>query len=291
LRISSIQLRTANLPRLRDFYEETLGFEPVDNDGASLELYSDIDREPLVRIEERTDATPRPEFTTGLYHVAFLMPNRKELARILARLAEKRYPLQGFADHGVSEAIYLADPDGNGIELYADRPREEWPRTKKEIEMFTHPLDVENLLLEISENTPDWDGIHPEVTIGHVHLQVSDLANAGEFYHDVLGYDIVQKGFPGALFVSTDGYHHHVGLNTWNSKGAPAAPESSIGLKQLSVETSDLITLRHLQVKFLHKEVAYQEIPSENNSMPSLIVHDPDGTEVKIVVQQRVLVN
>lgn len=291
MKVSSIQLRTANLARLRDFYVDVLGLEPVDDEKGTLELFADTDLEPLVTIEELPGATPRPEFTTGLYHVAFLMPNRKELARMMARLAGKRYPLQGYADHGVSEAIYLADPDGNGIELYADRPREEWPLKNGELEMFTHSLDLENLLSEVGDADSAWQGIHPETTIGHIHLQVSDLSKSGPFYHDILGYDIVQKNFPGALFLSTGGYHHHVGLNTWNSKGALAPPEGSTGLMRFCVQTADLITLRHLQVQFLHKEVQFEEVPSENNSMPSLLVHDPDGMEIEIVVHQRVLVN
>ena len=117
------------------------------------------------------------------------------------------------------------------------------------------------------------------------------MSASGHFYHDVLGYDIVQKNFPGALFVSSGGYHHHVGLNTWNTKGAPAPPKNSTGLTRFSVETPDLITLRHFQVQFLNKGVEFSEIPSENNSMPSLLVRDPDGIEIEIVVQQRVLVN
>jgi catechol 2,3-dioxygenase len=291
VRISSIQLRTANLARLREFYVDVLGFEPVDGESRELQLFSDIDQEPLVTIEELAGTAPRKDFTPGLYHVAFLMPDRRELARILAQLAEKRYPLQGFADHGVSEAIYLADPDGNGIELYSDKPRDAWPRKGGEIEMFTRPLDLENLLSEIGDEGPIWDGVHPETTIGHIHLQVSDVLRAGLFYHDVLGYDVMQKNFPGAQFLSTGGYHHHIGINMWNSKGSSPAPRGSCGLVRFSVETADLITLRHLQVQFLHKGVPFEEIPSENNSMPALMVHDPDGIEIRIVVQQRVLVN
>ena len=291
MRICNIQIRTANVSRLRDFYVDILGFEPLETDEGELQLFSDIDQDPLVTIHERIDAAPRTDSSPGLYHVAFLMPTRTELARILARLAEKRYALQGFADHGVSEAIYLSDPDGNGIELYCDRPREEWPRKNGELEMFTRPLDLENLLSEIGDETQAWDGIHPETTIGHIHLQVSDVVKSGEYYHNVLGYDIIQKNFPGAQFLSTGGYHHHIGINNWNSKGSSPAPQGSSGLMQFSVETADLITLRHLQVQFLHKGVSFEEIPSENNSMPALLVHDPDGIAIQIVVQQRVLVN
>jgi len=291
VRICNIQIRTANVSRLRDFYVDILGFEPLETDEGELQLFSDIDQDPLVTIHERIDAAPRTDSSPGLYHVAFLMPTRTELARILARLAEKRYALQGFADHGVSEAIYLSDPDGNGIELYCDRPREAWPRKNGELEMFTRPLDLENLLSEIGDETQAWDGIHPETTIGHIHLQVSDVVKSGEYYHNVLGYDIIQKNFPGAQFLSTGGYHHHIGINNWNSKGSSPAPQGSSGLMQFSVETADLITLRHLQVQFLHKGVSFEEIPSENNSMPALLVHDPDGIAIQIVVQQRVLVN
>lgn len=291
MRICNIQIRTANVSRLRDFYVDILGFEPLETDEGELQLFSDIDQDPLVTIHERIDAAPRTDSSPGLYHVAFLMPTRTELARILARLAEKRYALQGFADHGVSEAIYLSDPDGNGIELYCDRPREAWPRKNGELEMFTRPLDLENLLSEIGDETQAWDGIHPETTIGHIHLQVSDVVKSGEYYHNVLGYDIIQKNFPGAQFLSTGGYHHHIGINNWNSKGSSPAPQGSSGLMQFSVETADLITLRHLQVQFLHKGVSFEEIPSENNSMPALLVHDPDGIAIQIVVQQRVLVN
>jgi catechol 2,3-dioxygenase len=291
VRISNVHLRTSNLSRLREFYVEVLGFEPVEPDGGELRLFSDIDQEPLITIEESLDATPRKDFAPGLYHLAVLMPDRKELARILAQLSEKRYPLQGFANHGVSEAIYLADPDGNGIELYRDLPRDQWPRKNGEIEMFTKPLDLENLLSEIGDNTPAWDGIHPEATIGHIHLQVSDVTKSGNFYHNVLGYDVIQKNFPGAQFLSTGGYHHHIGLNMWNSKGSSPALKGGVGLVRFSVETSDLITLRHFQVQFLHKGVAFEEIPSENNSMPALLVRDPDGIEIQIVVHQKVLVN
>ncbi len=291
MRIHGIRLRTADGERLHKFYADILGFEAKEDGDGILRLFSDPDGDPLVTIEEVPEATPRPEFSTGLYHVAFLMPSRKELARLLTRLSQERYPLQGFADHGVSEAIYLADPDGNGIELYADRPRDQWSVRRGEIEMYTHPLDLDSLLSTLADSEEEWEGIHPETSVGHIHLQVSDVMKSGEFYHTVLGYDIVQKNFPGALFLSTGGYHHHVGINMWNSKGAPSPPLNGTGLIRFSVETQDLITLRHFQVQFVNAGVQFEEIPTHNNAMPSLIVHDPDGIEIEIVVQQRVLVN
>ena len=291
MRINNVHLLTRDLQRLKSFYTEILGFNCVDEEEGILDLCTEIGQDPLLTVEEETTAQDRPAGSPGLYHIAILMPTRKDLARHLKRLAEERYPMQGFADHGVSEAIYLADPDGNGLELYVDRPAESWPRKKGEIEMFTKPLDLEDLLSELKNDSDAWDGIHPDARVGHIHLQVSDLSKSGTFYHDVLGYDITQKNFPGALFLANDGYHHYIGLNTWNSKGAVPAQKGSAGLVRFSIETLDLITLRHLQVQFLHKGIAFEEIPSENNSMPSLLVTDPDGLEIEIVVQQRVLVN
>ncbi len=291
MNINRINLVTHDLQRLKSFYTDILGFTSETADDGVVDLCTEIGQDPLITIEEQPLAPDRPANAPGLYHVAILMPSRKDLARHLKRLAEERYPLQGFADHGVSEAIYLADPDGNGIELYVDRPVDAWPRKKGQIEMFTKSLDLEDLLSELQDADNSWDGIHPDARIGHIHLQVSDLAQSGAFYHDVLGYDFTQKNFPGALFLANDGYHHHIGLNSWNTKGTSPAPKGSAGLVRFSIETLDLITLRHLQVQFLHKGVDFREIPSENNSMPSLIVTDPDGIEVEIVVQQRVLVN
>ncbi len=291
MRINGIRLRTAASDRLREFYTDILGFAARDDKEGELQFLADPDSDALVTLEEVAGATARPEFSTGLYHVAFLLPNRKELARLLTRLSQKRYPLQGFADHGVSEAVYLADPDGNGIELYADRSRDQWNVRRGEIEMFTHPLDLEGLLSTLPKPLEDWEGIHPDTKVGHIHLQVSDVMKSGEFYQNVLGYDIVQKNFPGALFLSTGGYHHHIGINMWNTKGAPSSPIGSTGLVRFSVETQDLITLRHFQVEFVNGGVPFEEIPASNNTMPSLVVHDPDGIEIEIVVQQRVLVN
>jgi catechol 2,3-dioxygenase len=291
VRISNVQLLTRDLQRVRSFYEDILGFKSIEQEEGTLDLCAEIGQDPLITLEESTSTEDRPDGSPGLYHIAILLPARKELARQFKRLAEERYPMQGFADHGVSETIYLADPDGNGLELYVDRPAETWPRKKGGIEMYTKPLDLEDLLLELKNDSTAWDGIHPDARIGHIHLQVSDLSKSGDFYHDVLGYDITQKNFPRALFLANDGYHHHIGLNTWNSKGVLPAPKGSGGLVRFSIETLDLITLRHLQVQFLHKGIRFKEIPSENNSMPALLAADPDGIEIKIVVQQRVLVN
>src|SRR5262249_15836204 len=185
---------------------------------------------------------PRVRETTGLYHFAILVPSRADLSRALRRLAETDTVLQGAADHGVSEALYLADPDGNGIEIYRDRPRAEWPFVDGQLRMGADPLDSDGLLA-VSEgaDSPDspYSGLARATTIGHVHLHVSNLESARRFYVDVLGFTLMQRYGPSALFVSAGGYHHHIGLNTWAGVGAPPPPPGAIGLKYFEVRLPD----------------------------------------------------
>jgi len=164
---------------------------------------------------------------------------RKELARIFKRLHGQRWPFQGFADHGVSEALYLADAEGNGVELYADRPRDQWPRKDGELQMVTLALDLESLLAELPEADDPWTGIHPQTEIGHIHLQVSDLRKGERFYRELLGFDVTQRSFRGTLFVSAGGHHHHAGLNVWDSLDGTASPADAVGLAKFSITVPD----------------------------------------------------
>lgn len=168
-----------------------------------------------------------------MYHFALLLPSRNDLARILRHFIQIRYPLQGASDHLVSEAIYLADPDGNGIEIYSDRPSAAWNWENGEVEMATVPLDAENLLAEGDGEA--WTGLPSNTLMGHIHLHVSELQKTEEFYIQGLGFNIVNRYGRQALFISTGGYHHHIGLNTWNGVGAPAPLENSVGLKRFSL--------------------------------------------------------
>ena len=177
---------------------------------------------------------PRVRGTTGLYHFAVLVPSRADLGRALRRMIETDTVLQGVADHGVSEALYLADPDGNGIEIYRDRPRAEWPFVNGRLQMGADPLDLDAILAE--DDGRDGRGLAPETVIGHVHLHVSRLADAERFYVDVLGFQLMQRYGPSALFVSAGGYHHHIGLNTWAGVGAPPPPSGAIGLRHFVVK-------------------------------------------------------
>lgn len=227
-RIAHAHLRVKNLKGVVAFYRDLLGFRQVRREGSTLALSPTGKSPAQIILTESPQAQPRPRGTTGLFHIAIRFPDRGELAKILLRLVEHGYPIQGAADHAVSEAIYLADPEGNGIELYRDRPREGWKWTNDEIVMVTDPLDVEDLLKESEGAT--WSGIHPMTDIGHIHLNVGSLEDAESLYHRQLGFDVTTKSYAGALFVAAGGYHHHLGLNIWAGRNAPPPPENSIGL-------------------------------------------------------------
>ena len=232
-RLGAIRLRVGDVERLTRFYEQAIGLQVVE-DGPVTAL--GVDGHALVELEAAPDAPPRPLHTTGLFHLAILVPSRADLALALRRVAAAGWRLSGASDHLVSEALYLSDPEGNGIELYRDRPRDEWPAVGGVLQMDTLPLDLGNLLSEVDEANGD-AGMPAGTTLGHVHLQVSDLTAAEGFWADALGFDVMVRGYPGALFVSAGGYHHHVGLNTWAGAGAPApptAPWASTGSRSCS---------------------------------------------------------
>ena len=232
--IGTVRLTVSDLTRSTRFYEQVLGLRSADGEGGSVVLTAGGDR-ALVELYGDSAARDRDPRLPGLYHMAILMPERRQLAIALARLGSSRWPLSGASDHLVSEALYLADPDGNGIEVYRDRPREEWPEKDGALAMATLPLDLRDLLAEL-DGTPDVEALSPPGTrIGHVHLQVSDLTEAEWFYAGVLGFDVTVRGYPGALFVSAGGYHHHIGLNTWQSAGASPPESDSVGLRSFEV--------------------------------------------------------
>ena len=235
-RLGAIRLRAGDIERLRDFYETTIGLELLEGEDDVVSL--GVDGSPLVELVPGPDAPSRPPRSTGLFHLALLVPTRADLARTLRRVAGSGAPLSGASDHLVSEALYLSDPEANGIELYRDRPRDEWPMAGESVEMATLPLDLESLLGEPGGEAEA--ASMPEGTIlGHVHLQVADLDAAEAFWVDALGLDVTARGYPGALFTSAGGYHHHVGLNTWAGVGAPSPPVGARGLVRFEVVLPD----------------------------------------------------
>ncbi len=228
--IGAVRLTVADLDRSRTFYERVIGLASSERADGTLAVGTNADH-ALIELRGDPTAPALDHRTTGLYHLAILVPTRLELALALARLAQARWPLDGASDHLVSEALYLSDPDGNGIEIYRDRPREQWPRGGDGLRMATLPLDLDDVLGELAGAHSLEPRAPAGTRIGHVHLQVSDLTEAEQFYAGVLGLDVMVRGYPGALFVSAGGYHHHIGLNTWRSAGASPPPSGSIGLR------------------------------------------------------------
>jgi catechol 2,3-dioxygenase len=233
----AIRLRVADLEAMRGFYERTLGLRTFGDEDGVTALGVEGGR-PLVELVADPEAPPRPPRSTGLFHLALLTPTRADLARALRRVVASGWRLSGASDHLVSEALYLSDPEGNGIELYRDRPRDDWEILDGGLRMATLPLDLDSLLAEPGAGEPDpW--IAAGTRLGHVHLQVADLAAAEAFWVDALGFDVTVRAYPGALFVSTGGYHHHVGLNTWAGAGAPSPPRGSLGLVRFELVLPD----------------------------------------------------
>jgi catechol 2,3-dioxygenase len=232
--LGPVRLTVSDLARSRAFYERAIGLRATELDDGTLAL--GVDDDPaLIELRGDSAAPHLDRRAPGLYHVAILVPTRLDLAFALARLAATRWPLEGASDHLVSEALYLSDPDGNGIEIYRDRPRGEWRRSGDQLQMATLPLDLDGLLGELDGAQQLQERAPSGTRIGHVHLQVSDLSAAEVFYHEVLGFDVTVRAYPGALFVSAGGYHHHVGLNTWHSAGASPPPSGSVGLRTFEV--------------------------------------------------------
>lgn len=244
--IGSVTLVVKDLGRVLEFYEGALGFVRQRHEAGKVTLAASINGPPLVFLKEHGDARERPVRVPGLFHTAFLYPSRKDLAQILQRLVRRGMKFQGFADHLVSEALYLADPEGNGVELYADRPRDQWRWSGSDVEMATEPLDLEGLVQELNDREAPWQGTPPDTRIGHIHLQVSDLSKAEAFWSASVGFDVVQRGYPGALFVSAGGYHHHIGLNTWNSQRRSIPEEILTGLQAFTIHLPDAPSLAAL---------------------------------------------
>jgi catechol 2,3-dioxygenase len=232
--IGAVRLGVSDIDRSSAFYEQAMGLNAYELGDEPIAFGVSGER-PLIELHGDSAAAPLDSRAPGLYHLAILMPTRADLALALTRLAQAGWRLDGASDHLVSEALYLSDPDGNGIEIYRDRPREEWRRVDDQLQMATLPLDLNDLIRELPEGTEPQREAPRGTTIGHVHLQVSELRETEAFYHGVLGFDVVVRTYPGALFVSAGGYHHHIGLNTWHSAGAAPPPAGSIGLRDFEV--------------------------------------------------------
>ena len=234
--IGLVSLAVANLKDSLNYYTQALGFTVLEQQAGNATL--GVQGTPLLFLTEEPGAHPFPHDRygyTGLYHFAILVPSRADLGRWLRHWLTLGLPFPGQGDHLVSEAFYITDPDGNGIEVYRDRPREEWPYINGQLQMAADPIDIQGVLAEAEREGKPWTGLAMGTRLGHMHLQVGDIPQAETFYHGVLGFDIMVR-MPAALFISAGGYHHHIGMNTWHSRGAGPAPAGVAGLRSFTIE-------------------------------------------------------
>ncbi len=239
IKIESINLSVKNLDEALDFYTRQIGFIIIDRTGNETYVSANGKEPFLIGLHENPKWKYPAKNSTGLFHAAIRFPNRKELAKVFLRLFENKAKFQGFSDHIVSEAVYLADPDGNGIELYVDKPKDKWNWRLGQVEMDTLPLNLKVLTNELKDEDLKNDAIHPDTQIGHIHLKVSNLLKAEKFYSHFLGFSVTNSAYSGALFLSAGGYHHHIGVNVWSSKNGSPPAESSLGLMDFTIRISD----------------------------------------------------
>lgn len=271
--IDHSHLVVRDLAMVSSWYQQIMGLTPMEKTASGETL--GVAGRPLLTLTTEGNAAVAPRNAPGLFHTAFLVPDRTELGRWLAHVAHNNVPLQGASDHLVSEAIYLGDPEGNGIEVYRDRPREEWNYIEDGmVKMATLPLDLQALYDAAPKDK--WEGMADGTAIGHIHLQVSDIPQANAFFRDVLGLDLMAT-YPGASFFASGEYHHHVGANIWNSRGAPKRQGNMTGLADYTVHFNDPAKLQAAVAKLDELEIPV----TRNGATVSLI--DPWGIGLKLV--------
>jgi catechol 2,3-dioxygenase len=274
-KIGALHLTVSDLPRSLDYYQDRIGLSLRHLDAET--AYLGAGGPDLLWLTERRDGRVG-RGVTGLYHFALLLPSRLDLARALNHLINSETPIGGFADHSVSEAIYLSDPDGHGIEIYRDRRREEWIYQNGRLNITTEPFDAEGVLAELQGVDTTWNGAPPGTTVGHMHLHVSDLNTTERFYVDVLGFDLIARYGPAAMFVSAGGYHHHIGLNTWAGVGARTPPSDALRLQWYEIRLPDATALAQVMARVHAADLPYVEEDS------GIFVDDPSGNSVLLAV-------
>jgi catechol 2,3-dioxygenase len=253
--VARVGLKARNARALADFYSAVVGLEQLSSDGETVTLGSK--NRPLLVIEGDKAATPDDPGSAGLFHTAFLLPSRADLGRWINFAAERRIPVDGASDHLVSEALYLTDPEGNGIEIYADRLPTEWTWNGNSVAMATQRMDIAGVRASVPAGDAGWKGAPENSIVGHVHLRVGDPAAAETWWNSTLGFDTVARYGPQAVFLSTGGYHHHIGANAWQSAGAGRRDKGRSGL-------------------------AWVELRSSGSQEPARY-EDPWGTEIRVV--------
>lgn len=274
LSLGPVRLRVRDVAGLTAFYRDVIGLAVLGEDGDVVRLGAG--GRTLVELAAAAYAPARPRAGTGLFHLAILVPDRPALAVVLRRLVARGVRL-GASDHIVSEALYLDDPEGNGIEIYRDRPRAEWGWQAGTVEMATAQLDLRSVLADLPPGVDTGAPLPAGTVIGHVHLKVGDLAAARRFYVDRLGFTVTSERYSGALFVSAGGYHHHLGLNVWESRGRGPAPVGALGLAHYTVTLPDAGAVEAVRTRLEGAGEALRPIEG------GFAVADPWGTEVHLV--------
>lgn len=271
--IQNVTLKVSNLSRSIDFYTEIIGFRVLQQEEGRVTLTADGQHALITLVE-----VPNAQFVrgaTGLYHFALLLPSRKDLGNLIQHFIQKNVQI-GAGDHDVSEALYLSDPDGNGIEMYIDRPADTWKwDSNGQVYMTTDPVQFQSVLRE-ADGT--WSGLPIDTVMGHIHLSVRNLQESEDFYTSLLDYAVVSRYGGQALFISTGGYHHHIGLNTWQSEGAEALPKDAVGIQSYTVQLPDQDYAVNLKKRFVEQNM---EIKEQENIF-SII--EPNGIEVKFTI-------
>ncbi|OAH54773.1 glyoxalase [Domibacillus aminovorans] len=270
--VGQVNINVTNLDSALAFYQDVIGFQVLERTDRKVVLTTD-GKTGLLTLEQPIDVTPKEGRTSGLYHFALLLPTRADLSIFLQHLLQTGYRF-GASDHHVSEALYITDPDGNGIEVYRDRPSSEWTWSNGEVSMVTDPLNGESLL---AESDSEWNGLPADTVMGHIHLHVSDLQKAEEFYVKGLDFTVVSH-YPQAVFIATGRYHHHIAINTWQGAGAQVPKKNSVGLNWYTLvfpnEEARGKAMEQLQ------EIGASVIAESD----FFVTEDPSGNKIRLVV-------
>jgi catechol 2,3-dioxygenase len=280
-RLSRVQLRTARIERALEFYSGVLGLTASRISESEVAFTATPPGAALLVFNEDRNATARPARTVGLYHLALRYLSRSDLALAYGRLIKAGYPVDGASDHGVSEAIYLKDPDGNGVELYADRRRSQWRRENGQVAMVTAPLDRDNLLASRPTKAMATEA-RPQPDLGHIHLHVADLRAAERFYSEFLGLAVTQRSYPGALFFAAADYHHHIGVNVWAGNAVPSVNRVGLLSYRLEVPVREVLYCLKHRAPLLGYEA---RIEGPEEASPVLQIRDPNGNWLEVALE------
>lgn len=275
--VSSVEIRVLNLKKSIEFYTTVIGMKLISQNVNQAD-FGVQPNEVLLSLIQLENGHPKEARTTGLYHVAYLLPTRKDLGLILKHFIDLKTPLQGASNHGISEAIYLADPDGNGIEIAADTPDTTWKWNNDKLDILSDngPMDVQAVLNEAKGF--EFSGLPESTIVGHLHLHVSELIESKMFYRDILGLDIVIEIPNSALFMSYGKYHHHIAINLWNGKGIKQASDTTPGLIVANLTIPSIVQLNTIENKL--NELNYPYIKKDQ----SLRVKDPSGNQFRLSI-------